>query len=89
VKQVSEVGTRLREFLATWLYGRAAEVRAALSVGIPTEDTTEEQADSARDAELRDERIGTRNRSSRFGQDAPGYLTRNGLGSLEIGAADD
>lgn len=60
-----------------------------MSVGIPTEDTTEEQADSARDAELRDERIGTRNRSSRFGQDAPGYLTRNGLGSLEIGAADD
>jgi len=89
VKQVSEVGTRLREFLATWLYGRAAEVRAALSVGFPEEDTAEQLADSALDAGLGNERIGTRTPGSRFGQDAPGYLTRNGLGSLEIGAADD
>ena len=31
----------------------------------------------------------TGNPASRYGDDAPGYLTGNGLGSLEIGAADD
>lgn len=87
---MSEVGARLRDILATWLNGRAAEVRAALSVGFPKEDAAEEEeADSAIDAGPGNERVGTRIQGSRFGQDAPGYLTRNGLGSLEIGAADD
>ena len=31
----------------------------------------------------------TGNPTSRYGDDGPGYLTGNGLGSLEIGAADD
>ena len=31
----------------------------------------------------------TGNPASRYGEDSPGYLTGNGLGSLEIGAADD
>lgn len=31
----------------------------------------------------------TQNPASRYGHEAPGYLTSNGLGSLEIGAADD
>ena len=31
----------------------------------------------------------TGNPASRYGDDAPGYLTGSGLGSLEIGAADD
>lgn len=86
---MSEVGIRVRELLATWLNGRAAGMRAALSVGFPEEDTAAQQADSVRDAELGNELIGRRAPSSRFGQDAPGYLTPNGLGSLEIGAADD
>ncbi len=89
MKQVTEVGARLRNFLATWLNGRAAEVRAALSVGFPEEDAAEQQVISTIDARLGNERMGTRIPGSRFGQDAPGYLTRNGLGSLEIGAADD
>lgn len=86
---MTEVGARLRNFLATWLNGRAAEVRAALSVGFPEEDAAEQQANSAIDAGPGNDRMGTRIPGSRFGQDAPGYLTRNGLGSLEIGAADD
>ena len=86
---MAEVGARLRNFLATWLNGRAAEVRAALSVGFPEEDAAEQQANSAIDAGPGNERMGTRIPGSRFGQDAPGYLTRNGLGSLGIGAADD
>lgn len=89
MKQVTEVGARLRNFLATWLNGRAAEVWAALSVGFPEEDAAEQQANSAIDAGPGNDRMGTRIPGSRFGQDAPGYLTRNGLGSLEIGAADD
>jgi hypothetical protein len=31
----------------------------------------------------------TENPASRYGDRAPGYITSNGLGSLEIGAADD
>lgn len=31
----------------------------------------------------------TGNPASRYGDDSPGYLTSNGLGSMEIGAADD
>jgi len=31
----------------------------------------------------------TRNPTSRYGERSPGYMTSNGLGSLEIGAADD
>lgn len=31
----------------------------------------------------------TQNLASRYGHEAPGYLTSNGRGSLEIGAADD
>ncbi len=86
---MSEVETSLRKLLATWLNGRAAEIRASLSVGFPEEDTAEQQADSVRYAEVGNELIRRRAPGSRFGQDAPGYLTLNGLGSLEIGAADD
>lgn len=31
----------------------------------------------------------TGNPANRYGDDSPGYLTSNGLGSLEIGAAED
>ncbi len=31
----------------------------------------------------------TRDPASRYGERSPGYMTRSGLGSLEIGAADD
>ncbi len=31
----------------------------------------------------------TKNPASRYGERAPGYMTGNGLGSLEIGASDD
>ncbi len=38
---------------------------------------------------LHNDQMVTGNPASRYGDDAPGYLTGNGLGSLEIGAADD
>ena len=31
----------------------------------------------------------TKNPASRYGDRSPGYITGNGLGSMEIGAADD
>ena len=31
----------------------------------------------------------TKNPASRYGDRTPGYITGNGLGSMEIGAADD
>jgi len=41
------------------------------------------------DGWLHNDPMVTGNPASRYGDDAPGYLTGNGLGSLEIGAADD
>lgn len=38
---------------------------------------------------LRNDPMITGNPASRYGDDAPGYLTSNGLGSLEVGGADD
>ena len=68
--------SRLSNFMASL----ATQVRAAIHVGIPLRDTgvgargieEPERARRLSDAQLWD--------------DAPGRMTRNGLGSLEIGA---
>lgn len=54
-------------------------LRAAASTPLESDaaDTGESAVDPAANA------------SRRYGHSSPGYLTRNGLGSLEIGAADD
>lgn len=54
-------------------------------------DTGEPEAsiDPAFQGWLRSDPMVTGNPASRYGDDSPGRLTSNGLGSLEIGAADD
>ena len=80
--------TPLRDFFGSLV----TQVRAAFAVGVASEV-------DARDAEalidpdfkgwLHGDPMVVGNPSSRYGDDAPGYITRNGLGSLEVGAAKD
>lgn len=83
----------------TWLQGVTdflgnigAQLRVALSVGVDP-DTGAGDARSSVDADLEREPhsdlIVSGNRVHRYVEDSPGYLTSNGRGSLEIGAADE
>ncbi|MFN7779860.1 MAG: hypothetical protein ACK5RK_13465 [Betaproteobacteria bacterium] len=83
----------------TWLQGVTdflgnigAQLRVALSVGIDP-DTGTRDAQSSVDADLerepRSDRCVSGSHVRRYVDDSPGYLTSNGRGSLEIGAADD
>lgn len=83
----------------TWLQGVTdflgnigAQLRVALSVGIdPDTDTRDAQSSVDADLELepRSDRCVSGSHVRRCVDDSPGYLTSNGRGSLEIGAADD
>lgn len=82
----------LIEHLTAWL----ASIGAALRVPVLWESSSEVVAgfpDSRVDPDfggwVHNDPMVTGNPASRYGDDAPGYLTGNGLGSLEIGAADD
>jgi hypothetical protein len=69
-------GRKLSSFVASV----ATKVRATIEVGIPVDDT-------GTGAPGADEREPTRGLSdAQLWDDAPGRMTRNGLGSLEIGA---
>ncbi len=65
--------------IGDWLGSLGLVLRAAASTPLESDsaDPGESEVDPAADA------------SRRYGHSSPGYLTRNGLGSLEIGAADD
>jgi len=82
----------LRESLTDFLGNLGVQLRAALSTGIARDDCAR-KADGRVDPDfegwLHNDPMVTGNPASRYGDDAPGYLTGNGLGSLEIGAADD
>jgi len=75
-----------------FLGGIGAQLRVALSVGIDP-DTGTRDAHSSVDADLerepRSDRCVSGSYVHRYVDDSPGYLTSNGRGSLEIGAADD
>ena len=78
--------------LANWLASVLGTLRAGLSVPISTShdpDIGTPTTDPDFDRWLHNDPMVTGNSAIRYGDDAPGYLTGNGLGSLEIGAADD
>ena len=89
---MTEKGTAISESLSHWVASLAACVRVALSSAPEPHDDTD-RADTSIDPDfegwLHNDPMVTGNPASRYGDDAPGYLTGNGLGSLEIGAADD
>lgn len=64
--------------LSSFMASVATQIRAAIQVGVPFED----------DAKARryEECVKTLDPSSAECDEAPGRMTRNGLGSLEIGA---
>jgi hypothetical protein len=81
----------LRESLTNSLGSLCAQLRAALCVGIPRDDAREAKRMLDPDFEgwLRSDPAVTKNPASRYGDRTPGYITGNGLGSMQIGAADD
>ena len=82
----------LREYLTDWFANLAITIRAALSTPLDQDD---ERAQSDRGIDpdfigwLHNDPMVTENPANRYGKGARGYMTSNGLGSLEIGAADD
>lgn len=91
MQEVGELWTGLRESLTRWLLTLVAEVRAAFSIGISQDGASRSESLADQDFQgwLRSDPKITGNPASRYGDDSPGRLTSNGLGSLEIGAADD
>ena len=81
-----------REYLTDWSANLATTIRAALSMPLLSDDERAE-ADRRIDPDfkgwLHGDPMVTKNPASRYCDRAPGYITGNGLGSLEIGAADD
>jgi hypothetical protein len=64
------------------------QIRAAMVIGLPAEDGTDSRAQQERDGAslLSRSLFSWRRQSSRSLEDPTGYQTRNGLGSLDIGA---
>lgn len=73
------LASKLSEFLGSlW-----TQVCASLSVGLPTDDSADRPSEAAGQDPT------ARNRMHVVAIKSPGRMTRNGLGSLEIGAARD
>lgn len=80
------------ELLVDSLANLWAMLRAALPTAADPDDASAETSRGIhRDFEgwLHGDPSVTKNPSSRYGDRTPGYITGNGLGSMEIGAADD
>jgi hypothetical protein len=83
---------RLCNALTDWFAMLWFGLRTALSTAAePDEESegTDRGIDPDFEGWVQNDPMVTGNPASRYGDDAPGYLTGNGLGSLEIGAADD
>lgn len=80
-----------RNCLSEFFDSLRTKISAAFAVGLPADDaraSVEPGAGQEGDDELV-ERSAARDRARRVRDDAPGYMTRNGLGSLEVGAFRD
>lgn len=77
--------------IGNWLGGLGVALRAALSTPLESgpADHSKGTVDPDFDGWVHGDPMVTRDPASRYHHGSPGYLTRNGLGSLEIGAADD
>lgn len=78
----------LKDWFATLWFA----LRAALSTPFVSEDVAtkgDRGIDPDFEGWLHGDPMVTNNSASRYGNRSPGYITGNGLGSMEIGAADD
>ena len=80
------------EYLTDSLSNLVFSIRAALSMPLLSDDECAE-ADRRIDPDfigwVHNDPMVTRNAASRYWDRTPGYVTGNGLGSMEIGVADD
>ena len=81
--------TRLPHSLSCFFGSIVTQVRAAFAVGVVWEEDAERLLDPDFTGWLHSDPMVTKNPASRYGNRTPGYITGNGLGSMEIGAADD
>lgn len=82
----------LRETVTNWFSTLSVGVQTLLSMAGESDRRgagSDSDVDPDFEGWVRNDPMVTGNPASRYGDDAPGYLTGNGLGSLEIGAADD
>jgi len=89
---LSEGRKSLRESLSEFLGSLGMQLRGFLSTGMVQDDCAQKpegDVDPDFDGWLRGDPSVTKNPASRYGDRTPGYITGNGLGSMEIGAADD
>ncbi len=81
-----------RNWLSEFFGSLRTQISAAFAVGLPADDArapVESGAGQEGDDELGPARSAARDSAGRLRNDAPGYMTRNGLGSLEVGAFRD
>jgi hypothetical protein len=80
------------QYLTNSFANLAITIRAALSMPLLSDDERAE-ADRRIDPDfigwVDNDPMVTRNAASRYWDRTPGYVTGNGLGSMEIGVADD
>lgn len=82
----------LPQYLTDWSANLAITIRAALSTPLDPDDERvqlERGVDPDFIGWLHNDPMVTENPANRYGKGARGYVTSNGRGSLEIGAADD
>ncbi len=82
----------LRQSLIDFLGSLGVQLGAALSTGVGEDDynrRAERLVDPEFEAWLQNDPMVTGISASRYRSQPPGYLTSNGRGSLEIGAAED
>jgi len=77
--------------VAAWLRSLGFAARAALSTPLETDGEESDKSTPDTDFEgwLHGDPMVIGDPASRYRHGSPGYPTRNGLGSLEVGAADD
>jgi len=81
-----------QNWLSEFFGSLRTQISAAFTVGLPLDDARasgEPGAGQDGDDELGPGRSAAREPARRYRDDAPGYMTRNGLGSLEVGAFRD
>ena len=89
---MSKDSKSIGDFLFGFLGSLGVQLRAALATSVGEDDCNrhaERPVDPEFEAWLRNDPMVTGNAASRYRSQPPGYLTSNGRGSLEIGAAED
>lgn len=89
---VSEHSNSLLDFATDWFAALSVRLLAVFASPILDEKGVVDARmgiDPDFEGWLHGDPMVTKNPASRYGDRTPGYITGNGLGSMEIGAADD